>query len=146
LHKYLNILNKYLKYSHLNIIIVESAISKRFKSLINVKTDGNKSLFERKCGLKPNALGAVFSKSQSNPGLSTINAVLTTFPDISRDWLINGTGSMYGEVEEGPKLGVPEETISFLKEELERYRKREDLYIAQLTKLEKLNNSKSEEE
>lgn len=125
---------------------MESAVSKRFKSLIEAKADGNKSSFERKCGLKPNALGAIFSKSQSNPSLPTINAVLTTYPDVSRDWLMNGTGEMLKQEVDEPKLAIPEETISLLREELERYRRREDLYIAQLTKLEKLNHSKSETE
>ena len=61
--------------------------------------------------------------------LTTINAILSTFPDISAEWLLRGKGEML-IAEEQPseagneRLGKLIDTIALLQETVNNYKKR----------------------
>ena len=54
------------------------------------------SRFERMCNLSNGYVKGV----KGNLSVTKLGNILRTFPDVSRDWLINGTGDMYNKVEQ----------------------------------------------
>lgn len=54
------------------------------------------SRFERMCNLSNGYVKGV----KGNLSVTKLGNILRTFPDVNRDWLINGTGDMYNKVEQ----------------------------------------------
>ncbi len=49
-----------------------------------------KAAFEKKCGLSNGYINSI----KDNIGTGKLDAILTTFPELSRDWLLTGQGEM----------------------------------------------------
>lgn len=119
---------------------MEEAINQRVNKLIEYYTGGNKSKFARQIEVGIGSINSVVGKQQSIPRVETIESILRYYPEINRDWIYNGKGEMIKDMakevpaEKMETTSSMNELIQMLKEELARYRKREDIFMDQLGK------------
>lgn len=66
----------------------------------------SKSDFEKKCGISNGYLGKMYSRN-ADIGESILIQVLENCPDISPDWLLTGTGSMFRSGTVAPAQASP---------------------------------------
>lgn len=70
-------------------------IINRIQELVDVKTESNsKRSFASIIGV-PERTFSTYLKTGRTPSLEVIDAILTTFPDVSAEWLLRGEGKMY---------------------------------------------------
>lgn len=72
-----------------------SNINDRLKQFFHI-TDENPSEVERKCGLKSQTLRKAFDRD-SNLQVDKIEAILSSYPDLSAEWLLRGCGDILKE-------------------------------------------------
>lgn len=68
-------------------------LNKRIIDLM-VKSGHSKSTFAKELGVSLPLITHITS-GRNKPGLDIIQKIMSTFPDLNPDWLINGTGEMY---------------------------------------------------
>lgn len=56
--------------------------------------------FERSVGLSNNTIRKKLDSGRNNMGTDTLQAILKTYPDLSADWLLLGTGEMLRQEKE----------------------------------------------
>lgn len=85
---------------------VSQMVKARLSSFIESKGLTN-AAFEKKCGLS----NGYIRNFKGNLGVKKLDDILTSFPDLNKDWLLFGTGSMLKDstqnanpVEEKPRL------------------------------------------
>lgn len=66
----------------------------RIKKVIDEKTNGVERVFAEKIGIKQATLNN-YTRCKRDIGLPLIEAIITTYEDISADWLLTGAGNMY---------------------------------------------------
>lgn len=59
------------------------------------------------------------SSGRNKPGLELIQRIIEKFPDISPDWLLTGTGSMYRQKTVMPSLNTELNQLNILQTEIE---------------------------
>ncbi|MGI6243787.1 MAG: XRE family transcriptional regulator [Prevotella sp.] len=71
---------------------MEKAVNQRIRQIIE---KGNLSVnaFAKKIGVPQRTLANMLSRG-TEPSAKTINAVIATFPNLNKDWLLTGTGPM----------------------------------------------------
>ncbi|WP_288425887.1 helix-turn-helix transcriptional regulator [uncultured Spirosoma sp.] len=69
------------------------SINERVSSLIKA-TGLSTNAFAKKLG-KPQSSVAVIADGRSKPGFELLELICSTYPDVSRDWLLMGEGEMY---------------------------------------------------
>lgn len=75
----------------------------RIKEVLK-RYDLNVNQFTKKIGFTNNTIiGKIVNDSRRNPSLETIQHILRAFPEIDRDWLLLGDGSITGS---RPKSGI----------------------------------------
>lgn len=74
--------------------------SSRIKNLI-AQTGLSSRAFALKCKLRPNTLSNQLNGIREI-SLSTITAILTTYPEVSAEWLMRGNGDMFIAKNEEP--------------------------------------------
>ena len=105
------------------------------------------SRFERMCGLS----NGYFNKLRNAPGLDKIDKILRVFPELNREWVLTGEGSMLNEgytTFEPVGLATPmsptamtetEKEVVLLQAKLEEKEKMIDLLKQQLEELNNIN-------
>ncbi len=68
-------------------------LNKRIIDLM-VKSGHSKSTFAKELGVSLPLITHITS-GRNKPGLDIIQKIMSTFPDLNPDWLINGTGEIY---------------------------------------------------
>lgn len=82
-----------------------NTIGERIKMIIEFEKM-NEFSFSKRIG-KSNTAVAKIVKGESKPGFEVIEAILTEFPSLNSDWLIQGTGQMLkGEQKDSMKAGA----------------------------------------
>lgn len=89
----------------------------RIQLVINIKTEGNMSEFSRKTGLSTGFLFRIHDKAHR----STLEKILTTYPDIDREWLYEGRGMP-------PMRRVNKSNLEYLAESLTKEIKQLELW------------------
>lgn len=84
--------------------------------------------FAIQCGLKQNTFSNQMNGIREL-SLTTINAILSTFPDISAEWLLRGKGEMLIAEEQlseagNERLGKLIDTIALLQETVNNYKEK----------------------
>lgn len=69
------------------------SINERVSSLIKA-TGLSTNAFAKKLG-KPQSSVAVIADGRSKPGFELLELICSTYPEVSRDWLLMGEGEMY---------------------------------------------------
>lgn len=104
-------------------------INQRIEMLIKHFSNGKQGEFARKISVAQSNISSVVSGRSASPSYEMIQKIITTYP-VNSDWLISGKGAMLKEVEKKEEKpsdsNVLLQMIEILKEELNRYRKRED--------------------
>lgn len=88
--------------------------SERLKKFINTIVETPKS-FSDEIGL-PSATtiyDVISGKRDITPGL--LKKILSKYPDLSQEWLLNGTGEMYKVTDSSPRFSVADETTPYIK-------------------------------
>ena len=105
------------------------------------------SRFERMCGLS----NGYFNKLRNAPGLDKIDKMLRVFPELNREWVLTGEGSMLNEgytTFEPVGLATPmsptamtetEKEVALLQAKLEEKEKMIELLKQQLEELHNIN-------
>ena len=91
--------------------------------------------FEKSIGLANNSIRKKLAYGRNNMSTETLLAILETYPQLSADWLILGTGNMLREDNTKPKPELPNKDCqaSDLSEALQIIKKQQDTII-ELTK------------
>lgn len=71
-----------------------SSLNTRISALIEAKGMKPRT-FALQCGLSPQTIHNIIGKRKSEPSFDVLKTILSTFEDISPDWLIHGTGKMF---------------------------------------------------
>jgi len=74
------------------------SVNQRFADIINKQYSGNKRAFSITIGVSPTVVENVVGKRQGNPSFEVIQKVLCANANINPDWLINGIGEMFRQV------------------------------------------------
>lgn len=67
-------------------------INQRISKL--VKRVGKQVRFAEACGIRASTLNMIVGKAKVTPDTATIEKILATYPDVSREWLMSGSGPM----------------------------------------------------
>ena len=71
-----------------------SVINERILYLIDNKANGNQKKFAESIGFAPQVISNIISGRKSKPSFDVLAAVLSTYVDVSAEWLILGSGSI----------------------------------------------------
>ncbi len=71
-----------------------SDINERISLIIENQANGNQKKFAEKIGFAPQVVYNIVSGRKSKPSFDVLNAILSSFVDISAEWLISGRGKM----------------------------------------------------
>ncbi len=77
----------------MNIQGKQNEIGERINNLI-FKLGKNKSTFASSLGVSHTAISKTI-KGETKPGLQLIDSITKTYPQLSRDWLMEGKGEMF---------------------------------------------------
>lgn len=75
--------------------LTSSEFGERIKTLI-FKMNKNRSSFASSIGASHTAIGKIV-KGETRPGFAMIDAILKAYPQVNRDWLLEGKGDMFIE-------------------------------------------------
>lgn len=75
--------------------LTSDEFGERIKTLI-FKTNKNQSSFASSIGVSHTAIGKIV-KGGTKPGYAIIDAILKAYPQVNRDWLLEGKGEMFIE-------------------------------------------------
>lgn len=97
-----------------------SQIGSRIKDLI-IQLELNQTSFAESIGVSQNAIFKTIS-GQTTPRFSFIDTILKTYPNINRDWLLEGKGEMFNTSTPKP---TPEDSYlqTYLKQLEEKFEK-----------------------
>lgn len=108
-------------------------IGSRIKELI-FKLDLNQTSFAKAVGVSQNAIFKTVS-GETQPRLVLIDAILKTYPQVNRDWLLEGKGEMFKETSESVPQNVAPD--NYLQEQLrrleEQFSKMREMFSTELT-------------
>ena len=125
---------------------MEDSVKQRLMKFMSYR-EMSASRFERMCGLS----NGYFNKLRNAPGLDKIDKMLRVFPELNREWVLTGEGSMLNEgytTFEPVGLATPmsptamtetEKEVVLLKAKLEEKEKMIDLLKQQLEELNNIN-------
>lgn len=118
-------------------VMSELGIKVKERLLLFVKHNGMSNLaFEKACGLSNGYL----RNFKGNLGGDKLANILSAFPELNKEWLLYGEGSMFQEEKSNQDAPIPEQTASG--NPLIDYLQRK---IAELeSKVDKLNDEKAE--
>ena len=71
---------------------MENSVKQRLMKFMSYR-EMSASRFERMCGLS----NGYFNKLRNAPGLDKIDKMLRVFPELNREWVLTGEGSMLNE-------------------------------------------------
>ena len=71
---------------------MEDSVKQRLMKFMSYR-EMSASRFERMCGLS----NGYFNKLRNAPGLDKIDKMLRVFPELNREWVLTGEGSMLNE-------------------------------------------------
>lgn len=71
-----------------------SKINERILYIIENKTNGNKRRFSERIGFAPQVVFNIVSGRKTKPSFDVLEAIITSFDDISSEWLLTGRGRM----------------------------------------------------
>ena len=118
---------------------LSNRIKERLISFIEAKSL-TKSGFEKKCGLS----NGYINNFKGNLGSEKLEAILTTFPELSREWLLFGDGDMLLSVVPAEKLPAPTvtvgESVTIPREVFEQITKLTETVLSQQRTIETLTN------
>jgi hypothetical protein len=87
-------------------------VSERLIFLIEEREKGNKAAFGRTIGMSSQAVADLLG-AKGGPSFTTLQKILTAYPDVSPSWLIFGEGPMVkGQQPEGAGLNSGEATVA----------------------------------
>ncbi len=69
-------------------------VNDRILYIIENKTKSNKKKFAEIIGFAPQVISNIVSGRKSKPSYDVLNAILSSFDDVSAEWLLTGEGSM----------------------------------------------------
>lgn len=95
----LGILSKLYKQNCDYYLIILAMLIERLKQYIDFK-NLNIYAFERSVGLSNNTIRKKLDSGRNNMATETLQAILRTYPDLSADWLLLGTGEMIKQEKE----------------------------------------------
>ena len=125
---------------------MENSVKQRLMKFMSYR-EISASRFERMCGLS----NGYFNKLRNAPGLDKIDKMLRVFPELNREWVLTGEGSMLNEgytTFEPVGLATPmsptamtetEKEVVLLQAKLEEKEKMIDLLKQQLEELNNIN-------
>ena len=125
---------------------MEDSVKQRLMKFMSYR-EISASRFERMCGLS----NGYFNKLRNAPGLDKIDKILRVFPELNREWVLTGEGSMLNEgytTFEPVGLATPmsptamtetEKEVVLLQAKLEEKEKMIDLLKQQLEELNNIN-------
>lgn len=125
---------------------MEDSVKQRLMKFMSYR-EMSASRFERMCGLS----NGYFNKLRNAPGLDKIDKMLRVFPELNREWVLTGEGSMLNEgytTFEPVGVATPtaptamaetEKEVVLLKAKLEEKEKMIELLKQQLEELNNLN-------
>ena len=125
---------------------MEDSVKQRLMKFMSYR-EMSASRFERMCGLS----NGYFNKLRNAPGLDKIDKMLRVFPELNREWVLTGEGSMLNEgytTFEPVGLATPmsptamtetEKEVVLLQAKLEEKEKMIDLLKQQLEELNNIN-------
>lgn len=125
---------------------MENSVKQRLMKFMSYR-EMSASRFERMCGLS----NGYFNKLRNAPGLDKIDKMLRVFPELNREWVLTGEGSMLNEgytTFEPVGLATPmspiamtetEKEVVLLQAKLEEKEKMIDLLKQQLEELNNIN-------
>lgn len=87
-------------------------INDRISYIIENQCKGNQKKFAETIGFAPQVVYNIVSGRKSKPSFDVLEAILSSFVDISSDWLLTGKGEMLKSdnikaISAGPKEGIP---------------------------------------
>ncbi len=74
-----------------------SKINDRILYIIENQTSGNKRKFAERIGFAPQVVFNIVSGRKTKPSFDVLEAIITSFDDISSEWLLTGQGSILRE-------------------------------------------------
>lgn len=125
---------------------MEDSVKQRLMKFMSYR-EISASRFERMCGLS----NGYFNKLRNAPGLDKIDKMLRVFPELNREWVLTGEGSMLNEgytTFEPVGLATPmsptamteaEKEVVLLQAKLEEKEKMIELLKQQLEELHNIN-------
>lgn len=125
---------------------MEDSVKQRLMKFMSYR-EISASRFERMCGLS----NGYFNKLRNAPGLDKIDKMLRVFPELNREWVLTGEGSMLNEgytTFEPVGLATPmsptamtetEKEVALLQAKLEEKEKMIELLKQQLEELHNIN-------
>ena len=125
---------------------MENSVKQRLMKFMSYR-EMSASRFERMCGLS----NGYFNKLRNAPGLDKIDKMLRVFPELNREWVLTGEGSMLNEgytTFEPVGVATPmsptamtetEKEVVLLQAKLEEKEKMIDLLKQQLEELNNIN-------
>lgn len=72
----------------------ETTVNQRVRLLVDKLTKGNVAAFAASLGRKGGVIGDIVGGKLNKPSFGILSEILLTYPRISPDWLIHGTGEM----------------------------------------------------
>ena len=127
---------------------MEDSVKQRLMKFMSYR-EMSASRFERMCGLS----NGYFNKLRNAPGLDKIDKMLRVFPELNREWVLTGEGSMLNEgytTFEPVGVATPmsptamtetEKEVVLLQAKLEEKEKMIDLLKQQLEELNNINKA-----
>jgi len=116
---------------------METTINQRIEQIIEKYAKGNTRQFANSIEVTPTSFANYVGKRQSKPGYDVLKSILETYPKLSSEWLIHGTGEM-----EKTKVQIPENSDKYKKlylEVLEENRRLSSKLISALEKISGIN-------
>lgn len=107
--------------------LTSTDFGERLKTLI-FKMGKNQSSFASSVGVSHTAIGKIV-KGETQPRFSLIDSILKAYPEVSRDWLLEGTGEMFINK---PTI-TPTTPEAYLQDYLKRLEERFEKLSEQLT-------------
>lgn len=99
----------------------KSSINERILYLIDFKASGNKKKFSEIIGYAPQVISNIVSGRKTKPSFEVIHKILSSFVDISADWLLTGKGEMLrASRSAGPATADQSEILELLRWKVDR--------------------------
>lgn len=99
----------------------KSNINERILYLIDFKASSNKKKFSEMIGYAPQVISNIVSGRKTKPSFEVIHKILSSFVDISADWLLTGKGEMLrASGSAGPATADQSEILELLRWKVDR--------------------------
>ena len=87
-------------------------VNDRILYLIDSKLGGNKKKFAERIGFAPQVVFNIVSGRKSKPSFDVLEAIISSFDEISPEWLLTGKGAMLRE-QSAPEVAPPPSEPAF---------------------------------